>query len=198
MSALTSSFDDLRSARPARQERPALRVVPLNPMRVPRTVFIAFLTLLMGAGMVGVLVLNTTIQQRQTAVTRAQRQADDLAWRQASMTAQVEQLRSSSDLATRAWALGMRPNPHPVFVVLDGQHPTVMGTPTPVTGTEMPDQAYANADEVAAAIDKAHAAAVERRTASAEKRRAEAKAAAEKKAAEKKAAAAKPTATQGR
>ncbi len=183
MSALTAPLVDLQSRRATRTERPALRAVQINPMRVSRALFIAFLTVVLGVGMVGVLVLNTTIQQRQSEITKAQRQADDLAYKQASLTATVEQLRSSSDLATRAWAMGMRPNPHPAFVQLGaaGEAGRIVGTPARTVGTEMPDQNYVGADAVATKIDKTHADAVARKKAAA-------KAAAEKAAAARAAA----------
>lgn len=158
MSALLAPLEQTRPASP-RAERPVLRPVAASPLRLSRVGFIIFITTLLGAGMVGILLLNTHIQQRAQTVAAAQRQADDLGHQQASLTAKAEQLRSSSDLATRAWQLGLRPNPYPVFVKLgaDGTPGQVIGEPMRVSGSEMPDQKYVGADAVTAQIAKAKA-----------------------------------------
>lgn len=158
MSALLAPLEQTRTSGP-RAERPVLRPVASSPLKLSRVGFIIFLTTLLGAGMVGILLLNTHIQQRAQTVAVAQREADDLGHQQASLTAKVEQLRSSSDLATRAWELGLRPNPHPVFVKLgaDGKPGQVIGEPMAVNGSEMPDQKYVGADTVTARIAQAKA-----------------------------------------
>lgn len=158
MSALLAPLEQARTSSP-RADRPVLRPVASSPLKLSRVGFIIFLTTLLGAGMVGILLLNTHIQQRAQTVAAAQRQADDLGHQQASLTAKVEQLRSSSDLATRAWEQGLRPNPHPVFVKLgaDGKPGQVIGEPMAVNGSEMPDQKYVGADTVTAQIAKAKA-----------------------------------------
>ncbi|GAA1388157.1 hypothetical protein [Luteococcus peritonei] len=155
MSALLAPLERAEQ-RPA---RPTLRALDVHPLRVGRIGFVIVLLTLLGAGMVGVLVLNTMIQQRAGEVTAVQRQADDLGYQQASLTAEVERLRSSSDLAERAWQMGLRPNPYPVFVQLetDGTG-RVVGEPTRVFGGEMPNQKYASADDVTKQIDAARAA----------------------------------------
>ncbi|WP_420175732.1 hypothetical protein [Luteococcus sp. OSA5] len=213
MSALLAPLEQIQERASQRAERPALQSVQTSPFRLSRVAFTIFLLTLLGAGMVGVLLLNTAIQQRATTVAQAQRTADDLGHRQASLNARVQQLRSSSDLADRAWQMGLRPNPYPVFVQLDadGKGGRVLGEPSRVTGQEMPNQHYRSADEVTAAMEKARIArqtqlenerkarlaAIEARKAKAEAearakaaadRAAEAKKAAQQKEAQKKAA----------
>ncbi|MGO4956426.1 hypothetical protein ACTQ49_03990 [Luteococcus sp. Sow4_B9] len=160
MSALLAPLEQIQERAAARAGAPPLRPVPASAARLSRVAFIIFLLGLLGAGMVGVLLLNTAIQQRSATVTQAQREAEDLGHQQASLTARVEQLRSSSGLAEKAWEIGLRPNPHPVFVQLDadGKGGRVVGEPTRVSGAEMPNQHYRSADEVTVAMEKAREA----------------------------------------
>lgn len=149
MSALLAPAERTEGA-----SRPALRAVGTRPGS--RTAYVVFLATLLAIGMVGVLVLNVKIQERALTVQNAQRQAADLGAQQASLTAQVERLRSSSDLADRAWTMGLRPNPYPVFVKLDADGTgRVLGEPTRVSGGEMPDQKYLGADDVTKRIAQA-------------------------------------------
>ena len=154
MSALLAPLERLDQ----RSTRPTLRAIDVHPLRVSRLGFLIVLLTVLGAGMVGVLVLNTVIQERATQVRAVQRQAEELGYQQASLTAEVERLRSSQDLAARAWEMGLRPNPYPVFVQLEADGTgRVVGDPTRVFGGEMPDQKHASADDVTKRIDKARA-----------------------------------------
>ncbi|MEL4504133.1 hypothetical protein AAEX63_04140 [Luteococcus sp. H138] len=186
MSALLAPLEQPRTrstASPA-AERPALRAVAASPLRLSRVGFIIFITTVLGLGMVGILLLNTTIQQRAQTVAAAQRTADDLGYEQASLTAKAEQLRSSSDLANRAWEMGMRPNPYPVFIQLDadGKTSRVVGTPTAVSGSEMPNQKAVSADDVTKRMQQARVAYQQK--VAQQKAQAQAEAAARAKAAE--------------
>ncbi|MEL4357317.1 MULTISPECIES: hypothetical protein [unclassified Luteococcus] len=204
MSALLAPLEQPRT-RPsaATGERPALRAVAASPLKLSRVGFIIFLTTVLGLGMVGILLLNTTIQQRAQTVAAAQRTAEDLGYEQASLTAKAEQLRSSSDLANRAWEMGMRPNPYPVFIQLDadGRTSRIVGEPTRVSGSEMPEQKAASADDVTKRMQQARVAYQEKKKQEEAARKAAAKQAAEqakvKRAAElaKQQAAAKQAAT---
>lgn len=190
-----------RTAAPASR----LRALPRPRARVGRLPFLIVLLSTLGLGLVGVLVLNTTIQGRASELRTLQRQADSLSHEQAALTTEVQLLRSTTTLEQRALALGMRPNPHPAFITLpDGR---ILGTPTAVTGAELPNQRYRTPEEVAAAQVKARAdyrkavAAAAKAKADAEAAKAKAKAdAARAKAAAAKAkadaaASAKPSAT---
>lgn len=162
MSALLAPLEQprIRSTADVPVERPSLRAVTAPGLKLSRVGFIVFITTVLGLGMVGILLLNTTIQQRAQTIAATQRTADDLGYEQASLTAKAEQLRSSSDLATRAWAMGMRPNPYPVFIKMgpDGKTSTVVGEPTRVSGSEMPDQKVSSADDVTKRMAQARVA----------------------------------------
>jgi hypothetical protein len=65
------------------------------------------------------------------------RAATVLAYDQATLQNQLDQLSAPSELARQASAIGMRPNPAPAFVVIpDGK---IIGKPKRVSGDEVPD-----------------------------------------------------------
>ena len=183
MSALRAPSEDWSEAAPP-SPRPPLRSVPSAPERLARVPFLLVLIGLIGIGMTGLLMLNTTLQNQAFEARVLSRSATELAHRQAALESQLDSGATPEELARRASALGLRPDPHPAFLVLPGGK--ILGTPRPVTGGEMPHLVVKTPAEVAAerAAEKA-----ERRAAAAKK--AAAKKAAEKKAAEEKAAAKK-------
>jgi cell division protein FtsB len=115
-------------ARPAvRPARPRLRVVDDAPFRPPRMPFVLFVVVLLVAGLVGLLLLNTGLQQGTFRVTELNKQAQQLRDQQEALEHQVRTLEAPQNLADRALKLGMVPNPNPVFLRLsDGK---VLGVP---------------------------------------------------------------------
>jgi hypothetical protein len=89
-----------------------------------------------GIGMSGLLMLNTTLQNQAFESRTLNRQATELAYAQADLKNQLDALAAPEELARRASALGMRPNPYPAFLVLPSGK--VVGKPTPVKGEEVP------------------------------------------------------------
>lgn len=157
---------------------------PVSPSQRTMAVvpFVSGLALLFVAGMVGLLLLNTTLQDQAFRVREQQRQAAELGYRLADLESKVTEARSSTELAIRATQLGLRPNPYPVYLMLpDG---TVMGQPARVTGGELPEVLYRSEEQLKAEAEARARAAEERRLkAEAEaKARAKAKAEAEAKA----------------
>lgn len=143
MSALAQD----RQPRDRRRER--LRPVPSRPTVIGRVPFLLILASVLVVGMVGVLVLNTSLQSRAFEVRKLQRQASELAYLRADLEATSRHLATTEELARRATGLGMVPNPYPVYLVV----PTgeVRGVPKPVTGAEVPLIGYKSPAEVAAA-----------------------------------------------
>lgn len=165
-----------------------LRAVAAPASRLSRAPFLLVLIAVFGLGMAGLLMLNTTLQNQAFAARDLSRQATELAYVQSDLENQLDVRSAPPELARRASALGMRPNPYPALLRLpDGK---VLGKPTRVTGTEVPSMVVrtpaevAEAKAAAKAKAKAEAAAAQ---AAAQQKAAEQKAA-EKKAAEKKAA----------
>lgn len=119
-----------------------LRPLPRTRGRLARLPFLIVLAVMVALGMVGVLVLSVQLQQRADQLSNLRSQDAELSYQEASLQTQVEQLSSVTQLSHRAWQLGMRPNPAPVFINL--RTGAIIGTPTRVTGHEMLDQSGAS------------------------------------------------------
>ena len=171
-----------RPGRPATR-RPELRPVPPRRRRMATVPFVLVVALVLAAGMVGLLVLTTALQDQAFAVQAKQREANLLATRLSSLQAQVSDARSMQSLAVAAQRLGMRPNPYGAQLRLgDGQ---VIGHAGVVLGGEVPTVRYLTPEQAEAqvkALDKAEAKRKAKAKAEAEARakaRAEAQAKAE-------------------
>jgi hypothetical protein len=167
-----------------------LRTVPPLPGRMARVPFITVLIAIFGIGMVGLLMVNTSLQNQAFESRSLNRQAAQLIYAEAELQSQLNQVRAPDQIAAKASALGMRANPRPAFLVVPSGK--VIGEQYRVDGTEMkglivktPQQLAAEkaAKEAKARAKAAAEAAKKARAVAAKKAAAEAKAAA---AAEKK------------
>jgi hypothetical protein len=167
---------------PPATTRPRLRPVAKPKPRMARVPFLLVVIGLFGLGMAGLLMLNTTLQNQAFQARSLNRQATELAYVQADLENRLDKHAAPAELARLASAGGMRPNPHPAFLVLpEGK---VIGRPTPVSGREMPSLVIKTPAELAA--ERAKKAAKAKAAAEAKKAAAE-RAAAERKAAEERA-----------
>lgn len=207
MTALPAPKPTPNQRRPAeRSPRWSLREVRLPQRKMASIPFVLSLGVLLALGMVGLLLLNTALQEQGFAVQDRQKAAAQLGYKVAALETEVTEARSSAGLAVAAAKLGMVPNPYPVYLSLPSGD--IIGNPTRMTGNELPDVRYRTPEELAKIAqqreeDLARAQAeAEAKKAEAEARKAEAaakkaqaeadkKAAAEKKAAQKKAEAEK-------
>ncbi len=162
-----------------------LRAVPPLSGRMARVPFISVLIAIFGVGMVGLLMVNTSLQNQAFESRSLNRQAAQLIYQEAELQSQLNKVRTPDQIAAKASALGMRANPRPAFLVVPSGK--VIGEQHRVDGTEMkglivktPQQLAA---EKAAKEAKARAEAQKKAEAAAEKRAAAAAKAAEKKAA---------------
>lgn len=104
--------------------------------RLGRVPFVLALIVILGIGMAGLLALNTSLQGQAFEARTLHQKANQLTYQEASLHTQVAELRSSDNLAARAFQLGMRPDPDPGFIRLpDGK---VIGKAKTVTGDEVP------------------------------------------------------------
>jgi hypothetical protein len=126
---LTGRRDDSSTSR-------SLHAVAEPAARLARFPFLLVLIGIFGIGMAGLLMLNTTLQSQAFESRILNRQATELAYAQADLETQLDALAAPHELARRASALGMRPNPYPAFLVLPSGK--VVGEPTPVDGEELP------------------------------------------------------------
>ena len=166
MSALWAPLGS-SAATDGRTGRRWLRVVPRVPTRLARLPFVLVVIAFFGFGMAGLLMLNTTLQNQAFQFRTLNRQATSLAYEQAVLQAQIDQLSAPAELARQASARGMRPNPRPAFLVVPGGK--VVGKPKPVSGDEAPDLIVRTPAELAAL----QAAAEARKRAAAEAKAAE-------------------------
>lgn len=128
-----------------------LRAVAQPDRRLSSLPFVLVVAMFMVAGMVGLLVLNTSLQDQAFEVRKQQRVANELGYQLAALEAQATEARSAGQLAMRASQLGMRANPYPVYLTLpDGR---IVGDPTAVTGGEVPELRYRTPEQLQAEAD---------------------------------------------
>ncbi|MCW2819325.1 MAG: hypothetical protein JWR42_2112 [Marmoricola sp.] len=119
-------------------ERARLTVVPpraLGRTQAARTPFAVLVLGMLVAGVVGLLMFNTNMQQASFKATALQRQVSTLTAQEQSLSMELDQLRDPQTLArTAKQQLHMVAPATPAFVRLsDGR---ILGTPTPTTGQD--------------------------------------------------------------
>lgn len=149
MSALWAPAPSRKESAPAPEvQRPRLRAVPRAKPRLARVPFILVLIAIFGAGMTGLLMLNTTLQNQAFEASTLNRQATELTYTQADLESRLDKMAAPQVLAQRATALGLRANPHPAFLVLP--RGKVVGKPQAVSGNEVPTLIVKTPAELAA------------------------------------------------
>lgn len=88
-------------------ERARLRVVPRTRVRAPRVPFVMLVSAILLAGVVGLLLFNTTMQQNSFAASDLQTQASELRSQEQALQAQVDELNDPHHIAEEAVRLGM-------------------------------------------------------------------------------------------
>jgi hypothetical protein len=113
-------------------ERARLTVVPRSrTRRAARVPFLALMSLLLVAGVGGLLYFNTSMQQVSFTATELEDRATALDAERQGLQMDLDILRNPQRVALQAKQLGMVPQPAPAFVRLsDGK---VLGTPAPAT-----------------------------------------------------------------
>ena len=109
-----------RTMLPGRPDsRSRLSVVPGRSARTRRGPFVILVLFVLAAGLVGLLVLNTALQQGSFNLTDLERQTALLRDRQSELIGDVANRSEPSALARGANQLGMVPAESPVFLRLD-------------------------------------------------------------------------------
>ena len=88
-------------------QRARLTVVPRRDPARTRVPFVIFVSLLLVAGVVGLLMLNTTMQQNSFRATALEKEAQALTARQQGLEMDLARLNNPQLVAERAQALGM-------------------------------------------------------------------------------------------
>lgn len=170
MSALPVAPTGSHRPDPDPRHRRRLGLVPRPHVRMARLPFLMVLIALVGLGMVGLLLLNTTLQNQAFEATQLRRQVAELSYAEGELEHLLIEAQSAREISRRATALGMRPNRDTAFLTLPGGE--VSGEPTVADGSYLPSALTRSAEDIAA--DKVALAV----------RRAESRKAAEEKVAE--------------
>jgi cytoskeletal protein RodZ len=121
------------SAQPKQERRSHLRIVsPLRPEKASRGVFALVVGGLLLVGMVGILVINTSLAQGAFTVSELQAQRSDLAKQEQALSEAVAAAAAPENLEQQARGMGMVPTENPVF--LDVESGKVLGNPKPADG----------------------------------------------------------------
>ncbi len=116
----------------AKSNRGRLRVAPPVPVSAPRAPFVALVLVVVVAGVLGILVLNTKINENAFRLANLHNQQDGLDAQEQQLNQQLAQDSSPTSLAAAALRLGLVPNGKPAYITLpDGR---VIGVPQPATG----------------------------------------------------------------
>jgi cell division protein FtsB len=112
-------------------QRARLTVVPRTRTRTSQLPFVMLVSFVLLAGVIGLLMFNTSMQQAAFAATSMERQAATLTAREQTLRMELDQLRDPQRIARQAQDMGMVLPTAPAFLRLsDGK---VLGTPTPAT-----------------------------------------------------------------
>jgi hypothetical protein len=118
-------------------ERARLTVVPprraIGRTQAARTPFAVLVIAMLVAGVVGLLMFNTNMQQASFKATALQEQVNTLTAKEQSLNMTLDALRNPQRLAVAAKELGMVPPSQPAFIRLDGK---VLGAPVAATGAD--------------------------------------------------------------
>jgi Tfp pilus assembly protein PilN len=99
--------------------RPGLRLLPGGRTTAPRAPFVVLVLLVLGVGLVGLLLLNTSLQQSSFELRELEQQSQLLRDRHAEVSRLVAQQASPEELARQAEDLGMVPAENREYVVLE-------------------------------------------------------------------------------
>ena len=112
-------------------QRARLTVVPRARTRTSPVPFVMLVSFVLLAGVIGLLMFNTSMQQAAFAATSMEHQASTLTAREQSLRMELDVLRDPQRVAREAQGMGMVIPATPAFLRLaDGK---VLGTPTPAT-----------------------------------------------------------------
>ena len=121
-------------ARPQRDAAaaPRLQVAPPPPVRVPGTSFVALILVLVVAGVLGVVVVNTKINENALRLAQLEKQQAALDLDQQQLQQAITDAQAPGNLTAKARQLGLVESGPPTYIRLsDGR---VIGVPQPGNG----------------------------------------------------------------
>ncbi|MBB5115256.1 hypothetical protein AB0K27_24010 [Micromonospora echinospora] len=124
--------------RPAERTRvtgtpaPRLRVAPPAPIRVPRAPFVALILVLVVGGVLGILAVNTKINENAFKLEKLQQQQAKLDVDEQELKKEIADQKAPGNLTANARKLGLVESEDPAYIRLpDGQ---TIGVPHPAQG----------------------------------------------------------------
>ncbi|HHV22605.1 MAG TPA: hypothetical protein GXZ30_13915 [Propionibacterium sp.] len=135
------------ASRTGRDRSRWLRLVPAPRPRLARLPFLTILLTIVGAGMVGLLLLNTSLQNQAFQASQLRREAAEMSYAVGELEQLLTEAESTRELSRRATALGMRPNRDIAFVEV----PTgvISGEPRASDGLYLPSSLSLSPEEIA-------------------------------------------------
>jgi len=100
--------------------RANLTLVPAARRRPSRTPFVLLVVGLLASGLIGLLMLNTSMSQESFQLTDLQKQTASLTDQEQALQREINELQTPQNLADAASALGMRPSQQPLFLLSPG------------------------------------------------------------------------------
>jgi hypothetical protein len=111
---------------------PWLKVAPPMPVSVPRAPFVMLLLLVVVGGVLGILMVNTKINENAFTLKNLEQEQAALDRQEQGLKKQIADYESPGNLAAAARRLGLVPAGSPAFIRLpDGR---VIGVPQPAGG----------------------------------------------------------------
>ncbi|GAA4580539.1 hypothetical protein GCM10023176_60220 [Micromonospora coerulea] len=125
--------------RPAEQAKastataPRLRVAPPPPVSVPRAPFVGLILVLVVGGVLGILLVNTKINENAFRLEKLQQQQAKLDVDQQQLEKEIAEQKAPGNLTANARKLGLVESDDPAYIRLpDGK---MIGVPHPAEGT---------------------------------------------------------------
>lgn len=127
-------------------ERARLTVVPRRRVQAPKVPFVMLVSAVLLAGVIGLLMFNTSMQRHAFTVSELEAQASGLRAEEQGLRAEIEELRDPQTIGDQAQRMGMVLPGAPAFLQLDadgghltrGSGESVAGVPFSAT---LPEQA---------------------------------------------------------
>ncbi|MFF5172087.1 hypothetical protein ACFY3U_05570 [Micromonospora sp. NPDC000089] len=111
---------------------PRLRVAPPAPIRVPRAPFAALIVVLVVGGVLGILTVNTKINENAFRLEKLQQQQARLDVDESQLQKEIEEAKAPGNLTANARKLGLVEADEPAYIRLpDGR---MIGVPQPANG----------------------------------------------------------------
>ncbi|GAB3811189.1 hypothetical protein GCM10027605_50810 [Micromonospora zhanjiangensis] len=120
-----------RSTRSGRDAAPRLKVAPPPPVAVPRAPFVAVVLVVVVGGLLGILLVNTKVNENALRLDRLQKQQAALDVQQEQLNKKIADSEAPGNLTANARKLGLVESTSPAFILPDGR---TIGVPQPAGG----------------------------------------------------------------